>query len=183
MAVSRTVSRIPMLHTEAAVMLDTFRRLNRRHAKANLLKLINKTHPADLALLFRQFTDRERTPIFSLLRQTDRVGEFLSELDSSIIETLLEPLDATEVAQLLEEVGSDDAADILNLLPEEKASAVLETLKKEESEELEELMAYPEDTAGSCQWMYSLCRRVPRPAKLSNLFNHLKRRRWSFTST
>jgi len=39
-------------------------------------------------------------------------------------------------------------ADILNLLPDEKASAILETLKREESEELEELMAYPPDSAG-----------------------------------
>lgn len=137
-----------MLQSEIAVLLDTFRRLSRRRAKANLFKLTKKTHPADLALLFRQFTDTERISVFGFIRQTETVGEFLSELDSSLIETLLEPLDATEVAQLLAEVGSDDAADILNLLPDEKASAILETLKKEESEELEELMAYPEDTAG-----------------------------------
>ncbi|MAG21323.1 MAG: magnesium transporter [Candidatus Marinimicrobia bacterium] len=148
MATVETVKRTPMLQTEVAVLLDTFRRLSRRRAKANLLKLINKTHPADLALLFRQFTDIERISIFNLIRQTDRIGEFLSELDSTVIETLLQPLDAQEVAQLLEEVGSDDTADILNLLPEEKANAILETLRKEESEELEELMAYPEDTAG-----------------------------------
>ncbi|MFQ6673742.1 MAG: magnesium transporter, partial [Fidelibacterota bacterium] len=140
--------RTQMLDREVAVLLDTFRRLVRRRAKTNLTKLLNKTHPADLALLFRHFTERERTAIFNLMKENERTGEFLSELDGSILQELLESLEAPEVAALLIEVSSDDMADILHLLPEEKANAILESLKKEESEELEELMAYPPDTAG-----------------------------------
>jgi len=137
-----------MLEREVAILLDTFRRLIRRRAKGNLIKLIHKTHPADLALLFRHFTESERTVVFNLMKENEYAGEFLTELDTSIVQALLEPLEAVEVARLLTEIGSDDMADILNLLPEEKANAILETLKREESEELEELMAYPPDTAG-----------------------------------
>lgn len=134
-----------MSEREVVVLLDTFRRLIRRRARANLAKLVDKTHPADLALLFRYFTDPQRLAVFNLIKEDERKGEFLSELDTSIVQMLLEPLEAGDVADLLTEVGSDDMADILNLLPEEKANTILETLKKEE---LEELMAYPPDSAG-----------------------------------
>lgn len=137
-----------MLDTEVAVLVDTFRRLMRRRARANLTKALNKTHPADLALLFRTFTEPERTTLFDVIKETPQAGEFLSELDSSITRELLESLEPSEVATLLSEVSSDDMADILHLLPEEMSSAILESLKKEESEEVEELMAYPPDTAG-----------------------------------
>lgn len=145
---SRYTQRNPMLDTEVAVLLDAFRRLMRRRARANLVKALNKTHPADLAFLFRSFTHAERTMLFDLIKETPQAGEFLSELDSSLIQELLMTLEPPEVATLLTEVSSDDMADILHLLPDEMASAVLESMKKEESEEVEELMAYPPETAG-----------------------------------
>ena len=46
-----------MISNEINLLRDTFRRLLRRKANTNLGKLIEKTHPADLALLFRFFND------------------------------------------------------------------------------------------------------------------------------
>ncbi|MBC8175187.1 MAG: magnesium transporter [Candidatus Marinimicrobia bacterium] len=143
-----TFGKRQMLETEIKVLLDTFRRLMRRRARTNLHKLLTKTHPADLSLLFRYFNELERSTLFNLFKDTPQATEFISELDDSIIVELLEPLEPIEIGHILTEISSDDMADILNLLPEEKATAILDTLKKEESEELEELMAYPEDSAG-----------------------------------
>ena len=42
---------------EITILRDTFRRLLRRKANTNLIKLIKKTHPADLAIIFRYFLD------------------------------------------------------------------------------------------------------------------------------
>ena len=42
-----------MIGNEGMVLLDTVRRLNRRGAVAHLLKLLLKTHPADMAWVFR----------------------------------------------------------------------------------------------------------------------------------
>ena len=46
-----------MISNEINILRDTFRRLLRRKANTNLGKLIDKTHPADLALLFRFFNE------------------------------------------------------------------------------------------------------------------------------
>ena len=42
-----------IFETEITILRDTFRRLIRRHAKTNIIKLIDKTHPADMALTFQ----------------------------------------------------------------------------------------------------------------------------------
>ena len=138
-----------MVGTEVAVLLDTFRRLIRRKANANLRRLIVKTHAADIALLFRYFNEPEKSFVFTLIRESgEATGELLSELDESIISELLSPLEPADMASMLSDMGSDDMADILILLEDEKAQAILETLQRKESEEIEELMAYPNDSAG-----------------------------------
>ena len=68
-----------MVGTEVAVLLDTFRRLIRRKANANLRRLIEKTHAADLALLFRYFNEPEKSVVFTLIRESgEATGELLS---------------------------------------------------------------------------------------------------------
>ena len=49
-----------MFNHEINILRDTYRRLLRRQAKTNLIKLTRKTHPADLATVYRHFTDEEQ---------------------------------------------------------------------------------------------------------------------------
>ena len=53
-----------MISNEINLLRDTFQRLIRRKANTNLGKLIDKTHPADLALLFRFFNEIEQNKLF-----------------------------------------------------------------------------------------------------------------------
>ena len=53
-----------MYSSEITVLRDTIRRLLRRHAETNIVKLIDKTDPAELALIFRYFNDSEQDSIF-----------------------------------------------------------------------------------------------------------------------
>ena len=57
-----------MFNHEITIIRDTYRRLLRRHARTNLIKLTNKTHPADLAIVFRYFTEDEQSQTFALMR-------------------------------------------------------------------------------------------------------------------
>ncbi len=134
---------------EITVLRDTFRRLLRRHAKTNLIKLIQKTHPADLAVLFRYFSDTEQTTLFGYMIEDVHTAEVMVELDESIVSNLLEREDPARIVRIFQELGSNDQADILNLLSEEKVQSVLDLMKEEEQEEVEEILAYPEDSAGS----------------------------------
>ena len=62
---------------EITLLRDTSGRLLRRHAEANLIKLINKTHPADLAIVFRYFNDEGQVQVFNLMDSSNHTLEFL----------------------------------------------------------------------------------------------------------
>ena len=137
-----------MFGTEITLLRDTFRRLLRRHAKTNIIKLIEKTHPADTALIFRYFNDNEQDTIFSMMSPSEETVEFLAELDESITVRLLENESSSRIASILEEASSNEQAYLMGLVEDEFATSVIELLQAEEQEELEEMMAYPEDSAG-----------------------------------
>jgi magnesium transporter len=132
------------------VVLDSVKRLLRIGATANLLNLLQKQHPADLAQVFGSLLDTERQAVFSLL--VDRSGrlamETVSEMGPEEGAKLLTGRSAEEIARLLQEIPSDDAAALIDYLPEELSTEVLELMRRRESGQVESLLEYGEQTAG-----------------------------------
>ena len=87
-----------MFEHEITILKETFSRLLRRKAKTNLKKIINKTHPADLAIIFRYFTENEQIQVFKLIEKGTQAIEFLTELDETLVEKLLNLEDSTRIA-------------------------------------------------------------------------------------
>lgn len=137
-----------MFSTEISILRDTFRRLLRRHAKTNIIKLIDKTHPADMALIFRYFNDSEQDTVFAMMSPSEKTVEFLNELDEAITIRMVENETPSRIAEILEEASSNEQAYLMGLVEETYAASVIDLFKAEEQEELEEMMAYPEDSAG-----------------------------------
>ena len=138
-----------MFEHEIKILKDTFARLLRRNAHTNLVKLIRKTHPADLAIVFRYFSDEEQAQVFSIMVEDGQAVEFLVELDDTLIANLLENETPERIATVIQESSANDQSYILGTLEDEQAHSVIELLKTEEQEEIEELMGYPEDSAGA----------------------------------
>ena len=133
------------------VVLDSVKRLQRMGATANLVNLLQKQYPADLAQLFAELPDKDRVSAFSLLveRNSRLAMEALSELGPEAGAALLSGRSADEIVKLTQELPSDDVAAIIDHLPEELSAAVLELMqKKPASADVGELLEYPEKTAG-----------------------------------
>lgn len=132
------------------LVLDSVKRLLRIGATANLLNLLQKQHPADLAQLFSELTDRDREAAFSVL--ADRNGrlamEAVSELGPEAGAALLGTRSAEDIARLAQEIPSDDAAALIDYLPEDLSAAVLDLMRPKESGVVENLLEYDEQTAG-----------------------------------
>ena len=103
-----------MIGTEGKVLLDTLRRLHRKKAVDNIIKLVRKTHPADLAWVFRSLNPQEQKDIFQIVAQTEIVAEFLSELDEGIMVELVEGFSPRFLAKVVSNMSPDDAADFLH---------------------------------------------------------------------
>ncbi len=137
-----------MIGFEGKVLLDTLRRLYRRGATENIRKLIRKTHPADLAWVFRSLPLAEQKAIFEIIAHTDLVAGFLSELDESIMVELVEDLSPSFMADVVTSMASDDAADLLEALPNDIAADIQKHMEADDRNEVEELLKYDPETAG-----------------------------------
>ena len=132
------------------VVLDSVRRLLRIGATANLFNLLQKQHPADLAQVLAELPERDRKAAFSIVgeRSPKLAMEAVAELGPEAGAQLLSDRPAEEIAKLLQEIASDDAAALVDYLPEDLSSAVLELMRPKESGQVENLLEYPEKTAG-----------------------------------
>ncbi len=132
------------------VVLDSVKRLIRIGATSNLVNLLQKQHPADLAQLFSSLPEKDRAAAFAALveRNSKLAMEALSELGPEAGAALLAGRSAEDIARLLHDLPSDDAAAIIDYLPEDVSAAVLELVQKRPGDEVGDLLEYPEQTAG-----------------------------------
>jgi magnesium transporter len=133
------------------VVLDSVKRLLRMGATANLVNLLHKQHPADLAQLFADLPEKDRQSAFSLLveRNSRLAMEALSEMGPEAAATFLAGRTPEEVVKLTQELPSDDAAAIIDHLPKELSGAVLELIQKRPAGgDVGELLEYADRTAG-----------------------------------
>src|SRR6187401_1192318 len=139
-----------MAQRKIDVVLDSVRRLQRLGATANLVNLLHKQHPADLAQVFAELGEKDRASSFALLveRNSKLAMEALSELGPEGGAALLADRSPEEIAGLLHDLPSDDAAAIIDNLPEPLSAAVLELIEKRPGDEVGDLLEYEEQTAG-----------------------------------
>src|SRR3954468_3722154 len=139
-----------MAQRKLDVVLDSVRRLMRLGATTNLVNLLHKQHPADLAQVFSALGEKDRSTSFTLLvdRNSKLAMEALSELGPEAGAALLADRSAEEIARLLHDLPSDDAAAVVDYLPESLSAAVLELIEKRPGDEGGDLLEYEEQTAG-----------------------------------
>ena len=132
------------------VVLESVRRLLRMGATPNLVNLLQKQHPADLAQILSELPEKERHAIFNVLveKSGKLAMEALSELGPEKGAELLALRSAEDIARLVQEIPSDDAAPLIEHLPRELAGVVLDLIKPKAGGGVPELLEYEERTAG-----------------------------------
>ena len=135
--------------TEISLLKTTIERLLRRKAGSNLTKIIRKTHPADIALLMRGFSTENQKIVFRLSPTFAYKAQILEELDESLIENVLSEESVANISKTFQYLGTNDQAMIVSMLPKEQQAPILEKLEEEDLEDVEEIMSYADDSAGS----------------------------------
>ena len=129
---------------------DTLRRFVRRGARAHIVKLMGKTRPEDVALLYPRLTPAEQLEVFRILldEYLETAGEVLTELDSPIQQELLEDLSTQDIARVLDKMSVDDAVALVDSLPDDLRDRLLEIVDRKDLSEVQEHLTYGDDTAG-----------------------------------
>ncbi|SMO68554.1 magnesium transporter [Alcanivorax sp. DSM 26295] len=127
--------------------LKTVNRALASGALSEVRQVLNNLPGAEAAHLLESSPPREREILWQLLNQ-EQETEVLQYLGEEVRVELLRDLPTEELVELIEDLDTDDLADLLQELPEQVTSRVLAGLDAQNRERLEQVMNYPEDTAG-----------------------------------
>jgi CBS domain-containing protein len=109
---------------------------------------VAEMHPADIADILEELSrDEQKAVIESLDEET--AAQALSEIPTRMQADLLESINPEKAADIVEEMPPDEAADVLQELPPETSAELLNDMEKEGAEEVRELLAFEENTAGA----------------------------------
>jgi magnesium transporter len=78
----------------------------------------------------------------------EAVADAMEEMEPDTQVDVLEDLDPERAADILEEMSPDDAADLVADLDQDTRDEILSRMEADEVEEVQELLGYPEDSAG-----------------------------------
>jgi magnesium transporter len=110
--------------------------------------MLNHTlNPAHTAHLLESSPPREREVLWNLINP-ELEGEVLQHLSDEIQAEFVNQMNTEELLQATENLDTDDFADILQQLPKKVLQEVLNSLRQQDRERVEQVLSYPEDTAG-----------------------------------
>ncbi len=110
--------------------------------------LLDEVNAAQIADLLESTPPADREQIWPEIDK-EELGQVLIEAHDDVRDQILGHLEPREIADIIEHLtDADDQADLLMALPPEKLVSVLYILDRQKREKLEELLTYPEDTAG-----------------------------------
>ncbi len=110
-------------------------------------RLVNTLSPAEIGNLLESLPPGKREIVWGLVDQEDD-GEVLVHVGDEVRESLLADMDPDEIIAAVEDLDIDDLADLVEDLPDTVIDEVLKSMDRENRERLEQVLSYPEDTAG-----------------------------------
>jgi magnesium transporter len=110
-------------------------------------RLVNTLSPAEIGNLLESLPPAKRTVVWGLVDAEDD-GEVLVHVGDEVRESLLAEMDPDEIVAAVEDLDIDDLADLVEDLPDAVIEQVLLSMDRENRERLEQVLSYPEDTAG-----------------------------------
>lgn len=113
-----------------------------------LKKLLNESNESDVAECLDELSKEDLAVVFRLLKKDEAVDIF-SYMSSDTQEKLVETLSDQEVATIVSKLYIDDAADLIDELPANLVSKVLQNASPTKRKAINEILKYPEDSAGS----------------------------------
>src|SRR5688572_18300440 len=132
----------------APIDYDTVREMLRTATPDRILRFIGKSHPADIALLFKGLESGEVRQLFDVLFTARRADKTLKELPPELLPDILVLIDDEKVGRLIVRSDPDDAVTFIDSLPEERRERVLALLDPERQAAVREIINYPEGTVG-----------------------------------
>ena len=110
-------------------------------------RMLNSLNPSDIAHFIESSPPKDREFVWQILNK-EIEGEVLIHLSDTLQKQFLKEMDAAEVAEVTEYLETDELADIIQRMPEAVIEEVLSSMSVQNRMRIEEVLSYPEDSAG-----------------------------------
>ena len=127
------------------VILDM---LDHKQYKELKEELENNMYPVDLADILEEFDQKHLVMVFRLLAK-EEAAETFTYMNSDMRELLTNALTDSELEEVMEEMYLDDTVDVLEEMPANVVDRLLLATDEETRAQINQLLQYPEDSAGS----------------------------------
>ncbi len=127
--------------------LQEFMTYLRNDAHDEARALLPELHPAEIAHLIEGMPSSERETVWRWLTADTR-GAVLSHLHDDVRASLIRDMGLPQIIAATEGLDTDDIADILQSLSDQDSREILESMDRQDRERIEQVLSYPEDTAG-----------------------------------
>lgn len=121
--------------------------LRKRDFKA-VRSILEVMYTVDIAALLAELDDKGMILAFRLIEKA-KAAEVFAEMSSSMQAYLVEMFTEKELKELLDELYMDDTVDLLEELPANLVTRILEQVDREKRAQINTILNYPEDSAGS----------------------------------
>ena len=126
----------------------TIEKLLEEKKYASLRDILTTINPADIALIFAEIVE-EKLPLLFRLLPKELAAEAFVEMDDDMQEHLIRGFSDAELKAVVDELYVDDAVDIVEEMPANVVKRVLKQADPELRKMINEILKYPEDSAGS----------------------------------
>ncbi len=116
---------------------------------ADLRMTLLDTEPADIALFIDDHLDDKEQIVFFRLLPKELASDVFIEIDSDTQEALIRHFTDKELKAVVDDMFLDDTVDIIEEMPANVVKRILKSADPENRKQINELLAYPDDTAGS----------------------------------
>lgn len=113
-----------------------------------LRAILSELNPADAASFFGKLEEKNIPLVFRILPK-DLAGEAFAYMEPDAQELLIKSFSDSELRQIINDMYLDDVVDVIEEMPANVVSRILHTANQNTRQQLNELLKYPEDSAGS----------------------------------
>ena len=152
--------------------LEKVEDLLRKKQYAALRDLLLPMEPADIAALLEE-SGEEAMPLLYRLLPKELAAEVFVELEADSQEMLINGFSNNELKEVLDELYLDDVADIVEEMPATVVIRILDKATPEMRKSINELLKYPEDSAGSIMNMEFLS--LKKDMTVEDAFKRIRR--------
>ena len=115
----------------------------------NVLKNeLKEMNSADIPSVLEELEKEQVVKLFRILSK-EQAGEAFSYMEPDMKEKLIHDLTDVELKNVMDELFMDDTVDLIEEMPSNVVKRILKAVNKEDRKTINELLQYPEDSAGS----------------------------------